>query len=133
MIRRPPRSTRPDTLVPYTTLFRSGRGARAERFDVAAEAREILTEGEGLAARRPDAVVAIVIGEGEADQRGRPLADCIAQIAPGDQGIALVAEIIDALVERHIVEVETVAPERRHELGQQIGRASCRERVCQYV
>src|SRR3546814_3830989 len=26
MIRRPPRSTRTDTLVPYTTLFRSGGG-----------------------------------------------------------------------------------------------------------
>src|SRR3546814_3526027 len=26
MIRRPPRSTRTDTLLPYTTLFRSGRG-----------------------------------------------------------------------------------------------------------
>src|SRR3546814_1620489 len=26
MIRRPPRSTRTDTLCPYTTLFRSGRG-----------------------------------------------------------------------------------------------------------
>src|SRR3546814_13790240 len=26
MIRRPPRSTRTDTLVPYTTLFRSGWG-----------------------------------------------------------------------------------------------------------
>src|SRR3546814_6120505 len=26
MIRRPPRSTRTDTLVPYTTLFRSYRG-----------------------------------------------------------------------------------------------------------
>src|SRR3546814_4066161 len=25
MIRRPPRTTRPDTLFPYTTLFRSGR------------------------------------------------------------------------------------------------------------
>src|SRR3546814_12550569 len=25
MIRRPPRSTRTDTLLPYTTLFRSGR------------------------------------------------------------------------------------------------------------
>src|SRR3546814_16062119 len=25
MLRRPPRSTRTDTLVPYTTLFRSGR------------------------------------------------------------------------------------------------------------
>src|SRR3546814_17297039 len=28
MIRRPPRSTRTDTLLPYTTLFRSGRGGR---------------------------------------------------------------------------------------------------------
>src|SRR3546814_10483169 len=27
MIRRPPRSTRTDTLLPYTTLFRSGRRA----------------------------------------------------------------------------------------------------------
>src|SRR3546814_1692936 len=27
MIRRPPRSTRTDTLFPYTTLFRSGSGA----------------------------------------------------------------------------------------------------------
>src|SRR3546814_10971925 len=29
MIRRPPRSTRTDTLFPYTTLFRSGVGATA--------------------------------------------------------------------------------------------------------
>src|SRR3546814_4145679 len=28
MIRRPPRSTRTDTLFPYTTLFRSDRGFR---------------------------------------------------------------------------------------------------------
>src|SRR3546814_9589843 len=28
MIRRPPRSTRTDTLFPYTTLFRSGRAPR---------------------------------------------------------------------------------------------------------
>src|SRR3546814_8440065 len=28
MIRRPPRSTRTDTLFPYTTLFRSGRAGR---------------------------------------------------------------------------------------------------------
>src|SRR3546814_14847771 len=28
MIRRPPRSTRTDTLLPYTTLFRSYRGRR---------------------------------------------------------------------------------------------------------
>src|SRR3546814_4136193 len=29
MIRRPPRSTRTDTLFPYTTLFRSDRGRRS--------------------------------------------------------------------------------------------------------
>src|SRR3546814_389288 len=32
MIRRPPRSTRTDTLVPYTTLFRSLVVCRAEQF-----------------------------------------------------------------------------------------------------
>src|SRR3546814_16953938 len=32
MIRRPPRSTRTDTLFPYTTLFRSNGVALAERF-----------------------------------------------------------------------------------------------------
>src|SRR3546814_5342808 len=31
MIRRPPRSTRTDTLFPYTTLFRSGRRGRGRR------------------------------------------------------------------------------------------------------
>src|SRR3546814_15785561 len=31
MIRRPPRSTRTDTLFPYTTLFRSGGGRPAKR------------------------------------------------------------------------------------------------------
>src|SRR3546814_16441245 len=31
MIRRPPRSTRTDTLFPYTTLFRSPRGERPSR------------------------------------------------------------------------------------------------------
>src|SRR3546814_10379427 len=31
MIRRPPRSTRTDTLFPYTTLFRSPQGRQAHR------------------------------------------------------------------------------------------------------
>src|SRR3546814_7142531 len=31
MLRRQPRATRPDTLFPYTTLFRSGRAARGCR------------------------------------------------------------------------------------------------------
>src|SRR3546814_11653902 len=42
MIRRPPRSTRTDTLFPYTTLFRSGRDAAA---DIAARLeRRVLTD-----------------------------------------------------------------------------------------
>src|SRR3546814_7489968 len=35
MIRRPPRSTRTDTLFPYTTLFRSVRRAGAAALDLA--------------------------------------------------------------------------------------------------
>src|SRR3546814_3296108 len=36
MIRRPPRSTRTDTLIPYTTLFRSGVACcdRRNRFEI---------------------------------------------------------------------------------------------------
>src|SRR3546814_3991797 len=50
MIRRPPRSTRTDTLFPYTTLFRSeGRSdsARADR-----DARRRARRGAGAAGRR---------------------------------------------------------------------------------
>src|SRR3546814_6403899 len=44
MMRRPPRSTRTDTLFPYTTLFRSRRDelrARARRFDQMMRDRDI--------------------------------------------------------------------------------------------
>src|SRR3546814_6493772 len=51
MIRRPPRSTRTDTLFPYTTLFRSN--AQIERIfgidagdTVAADARDTISEAE---------------------------------------------------------------------------------------
>src|SRR3546814_4973776 len=40
MRRRPPRSTRTDTLVPYTTLFRSGAEPAAQRAGAAAGAAE---------------------------------------------------------------------------------------------
>src|SRR3546814_4506165 len=39
MIRRPPRSTRTDTLFPYTTLFRSSRHAHRQVVSVAIEDR----------------------------------------------------------------------------------------------
>src|SRR3546814_17522329 len=78
MIRRPPRSTRTDTLFPYTTLFRSLRQL--------AEVRDLRTD----------------------EQRRRAVG------ARRDAGAAADAG-------RHV--------ERAHRL--EIGRAWCRERVCQ--
>src|SRR3546814_17887701 len=75
MIRRPPRSTRTDTLFPYTTLFRSqafrarphGKGLRAELLgEVDAVVAGIgLGQGLELAARFPIEAAAI---DQQADQ-----------------------------------------------------------------
>src|SRR3546814_17912872 len=55
MIRRPPRSTRTDTLFPYTTLFRSGCGCghrlRALTLALAADALGLHLRGALLGAR----------------------------------------------------------------------------------
>src|SRR3546814_12825825 len=48
MIRRPPRSTRTDTLFPYTTLFRSGRGGLPRPFDLEADQHQVGLEGGHL-------------------------------------------------------------------------------------
>src|SRR3546814_1473407 len=58
MIRRPPRSTRTDTLFPYTTLFRS----LTRRMGIAASLLLALTLGLAWLAMRPDAY-ATHIGE----------------------------------------------------------------------
>src|SRR3546814_16081715 len=86
MIRRPPRSTRTDTLFPYTTLFRSiGIVGPAQPGFVA--------RGEiGRIGRQVDEVEAEPIGE---------------EVAIGERFLEMLAG--------------------------KIGRASCRERVCQYV
>src|SRR3546814_5472454 len=48
MIRRPPRSTRTDTLFPYTTLFRSG----CDRAALVVRPRRLLRNPQGEAARK---------------------------------------------------------------------------------
>src|SRR3546814_19565422 len=59
MIRRPPRSTRTDTLFPYTTLFRSGFGVERRSGFVeqqqrrAAQQRARDRDALSLAARKP--------------------------------------------------------------------------------
>src|SRR3546814_8716618 len=68
MIRRPPRSTRTDTLFPYTTLFRSSRAGR-RRFDAEfSEAVDVdLFTGGGRVADRSDHAVDELASIGFAD------------------------------------------------------------------
>src|SRR3546814_9488856 len=61
MIRRPPRSTRTDTLLPYTTLFRSCLGFQQVRF-----AQHFAEIGEDAGGGAPDVIVAVGIGVEEA-------------------------------------------------------------------
>src|SRR3546814_6487762 len=65
MIRRPPRSTRTDTLFPYTTLFRSADArleARDRKVIVAAQAHGIARDiGERVSLAGPE--IGVVLGE----------------------------------------------------------------------
>src|SRR3546814_11921899 len=104
MIRRPPRSTRTDTLFPYTTLFRS------------------FPDLVGLVA----AVIGLVMRIFEV-AAPRPVArgNIVAQ-AQLDDGVGEAAPLAlftgEGIAERAFLKQQT-----------QIGRASCRERGCQYV
>src|SRR3546814_18272190 len=63
MIRRPPRSTRTDTLFPYTTLFRS-QGDRPRNVGV-----DRVVEAEGLAENGADDLADVGTGEVQRDVR----------------------------------------------------------------
>src|SRR3546814_15589614 len=111
MIRRPPRSTRTDTLFPYTTLFRSVGYLAAEALAAPIAPTHRVAMIEAMLHSAPDAASggpgvlprgALVMGEAE----GEWLAT-----AHGYLPLAALAE---------------VATEAK------IGSASWRERVCQY-
>src|SRR3546814_14117536 len=88
MIRRPPRSTRTDTLLPYPTLFRSPRdGARRLERHSPRRRREARTTGAGgrpMKLRVPEEIVA-------ADQLGR-----VHLIGIGGAGLSGIARILPA-------------------------------------
>src|SRR3546814_355152 len=75
MIRRPPRSTRTDTLFPYTTLFRSGLGAAENAADDLRQQRRAdieRTETEGsLAAEQlsRDVIENVVLAIGDVPEK----------------------------------------------------------------
>src|SRR3546814_13879249 len=111
MIRRPPRSTRTDTLFPYTTLVRSVReipcvGSLGRGDGSAVDRREHRVLGRKLLG---DVVAPKAINIDDAARR---------VVLDGGAKLDRVADL-----SRRIGDV------RRKE----IGRASCRERVCAYV
>src|SRR3546814_13347392 len=104
MIRRPPKSTRTDTPFPYTTLFRS---------DLHRLGRQVALEADVLPRH-------LLQEDRLADQLAEVLVAVNRSRHAGKGG-----EFID-----HAADVADLADDR---IRTQIGRASCRERVCQYV
>src|SRR3546814_11526290 len=104
MIRRPPRSTRTDTLFPYTTLFRSP-GIRDVSRSYAAEGGSVAVMGGSE-------------GEARAEGDGVP----VVLDLPNDELGAAAEGLFIYLCPRALIVC-----------NKKIGRASCRERVCQYV
>src|SRR3546814_9386110 len=74
MIRRPPRSTRTDTLFPYTTLFRSARLAAARNPHAAGARCTAAAVAHPSPAYRHLALV-MVVAAGTRQQRGRTMAE----------------------------------------------------------
>src|SRR3546814_15525666 len=109
MYRRPPSSTRTDTLSPYPPLFRSRRGHRAgfERERQAASAAEL--------------------------QQRRNRAGLVAFGARfDDDPVAAAAEVLGRGIIDDILRLDEQM--RRVDYGAgEIGRATGQERVCQYV
>src|SRR3546814_17567926 len=104
MIRRPPRSTRTDTLFPYTTLFRSHI-----IFDA---------EADGLT---PTKFHCLSYFED----------DVMRSVTDYDDMRNFLGEA-ELLIGHNIIRWDI--PHLERVLGiKEIGRASCRERVCQYV
>src|SRR3546814_12205250 len=122
MIRRPPRSTRTDTLFPYTTLFRSAlpfllEGLAAARA-VAVAAFHVEAVAQALCHRRADEGVDV------AAEPADPLTE-----ARGDELLAFRGHEEDGLE----AGVEAGVNRRLQVLVHAFGRASGRGRRCRYV
>src|SRR3546814_20034603 len=117
MIRRPPRSTRTDTLFPYTTLFRSGRlaftGSRRENRWPSRRCSFYVPPM--TIASSFIALVALAIGV------------LIGWLFAGRQAGGLKAER-DGLAARFKTAVADLAAEAG--ARKEVGRGVCRERVC---
>src|SRR3546814_13974027 len=106
MIRRPPRSTRTDTLFPYTTLFRSLRIAK-RRLDAGVTSALDFRQAESLLTQAETELAGLHLAKAQND-------NFLAVLTGGPLPAGLSAPM-------------PLADQKK------IGRASWRERVCQYV
>src|SRR3546814_17932883 len=121
MIRRPPISTRTDTLFPYTTLFRSAAGHDGvHRAALRLAAYLPLHRSAARVEPLVGAVLVLLAGE---------------HLAAGVGGFLRRDAIFDGGAAHHLLHLlfHLVAAARHVGHVAEIGRASCRERVCQYV
>src|SRR3546814_11848076 len=100
MIRRPPRSTRTDTLFPYTALFRSG----------------LMRSGQPILPRSPEELLA------QAEQFERRTGKPYLVQATANEYASYTRNFYTFVMQQGVPL-----------FTDEIGRASCRERVCQYV
>src|SRR3546814_16474609 len=118
MIPRPPRSTRTDTLFPYTTLCRS----RIARGDNPAEEKQLghqaLTVKQLCDLYRADLEAGLILGKGGRPKRATTIYTDLGRIK---------RHIIPLLGTRRVKDVT------RADATKTIGRAACRERVGQSV
>src|SRR3546814_18255697 len=70
MNRRPTRTTRTDTLCPYTTLFRSGAEAKLAQAEILAGRQQVVIETAQVVGRDPE-LVTEVAGEVDPPDPGR--------------------------------------------------------------
>src|SRR3546814_19775686 len=128
MIRRPPRSTRTDTLFPYTTLFRSsdsGERIPSARGPCAAQKSRF-----GYFPIDPDAVRSPI------RWGHRPAISTCARGFAAIHRIRTASDdhvVRDQSIRKTPLALKLLDDRVKSERHFQIGRASCRERVCQYV
>src|SRR3546814_18419552 len=122
MVLRPPRSTRTDTLFPYTPLFRSAK----DKIMMGAERKSmVMSEKEKQNTAYHEAGHAIV-------GRVVPEHDPVYKVSIIPRGRALGVTMFLPEEDRYSLSNRALIRQICSIYGGKIGREACRERVCQY-
>src|SRR3546814_13908347 len=124
MKRRPTRSTRTDTCFPYTTLFRSSHDRRKIQERVESGQTKVVCNSATLTKGIDWKIGCIIIA--------RPTRSKMLHVQIAGRVIRANSGFPDGLVLDHSDNMIKLGLPTDI-LPTQIGRASCRERVCQYV